>query len=88
MKLVPGQPRYTHSCKECSACTWLGQHRFYDLYACRTEARGVVLVARYADAAWGVATLSLKSYLVLGRPEDLIEPFNIAFTKATQRGIV
>lgn len=82
-----GQPRHTHACDACADCVWLGQDGgFYDLYCCTSDARGVVLIARYGDRPHDYASLSLRHYH--SHPDGLTEPFHTAYVRARNHGVV
>lgn len=79
-------PQYAHHCDACADCTWLGRDDFYDLYVCRSESRGLVLLARYGMNANAFATLSLTHYK--GKVDELSQPFGVAYERAKQLGLV
>lgn len=75
-------PRYAHHCELCEdrgGCVWLGHHDHYDLYACSSRERGVVLYARYGASGKEVASFAMRLYR--GTPEELPEPFYAAYTR-------
>lgn len=80
-------PRYAHACPSCGDCVWLGQHTFYDLYACRRPSRGgVVLVARYGVMSHDLASFALGFWR--GAASEMPYPFNHAYELARQKGVV
>lgn len=78
------EPRYAHVCDACGDCVWLGHEGSYDLYACASEARGLVLIARYGHRPQEYATLGLRNYT--GKVEDLSEPFFTAYIRVRDAG--
>jgi hypothetical protein len=79
-------PQYAHVCDACADCTWLGRDTYFDLYVCRSEARGVVLLARYGRRVNDFATLSITHYK--GNVDELTYPFDVAYLRAKQAGVI
>jgi hypothetical protein len=80
------EPRHVHVCTDCADCAWLGCGGTYDFYMCTSEARGVVLIARYGSRAFDYASLSLRNCRT--EPENLVEPFRAAYMRARERGLL
>jgi hypothetical protein len=81
-----GNPQHAHVCGECADCTWLGAYERYDLYVCRSESRGVVLIVRYGNRTHDYAQLSLTHFK--GNTAELTAPFDVAYARAVAAGKV
>lgn len=80
------EPRHTHLCDSCRDCMWLGRDGMFDLYACTSLERGVVLIARYGNRPNDYASLSLRNHSK--DPDTLSEPFRVAWVRARNAGVI
>jgi len=55
-------PQYSHTCNVCIDCTWLGREGNFDLYACRSTTRGIMLIARFGDGAVDAFALEWRKW--------------------------
>ena len=81
-------PRYTH---DCTNCTFLGQHKEFDLYVCAVDKKINTVIARYSsdspDYISGL-TFAINYRMGMFKRDKNISALEKALTRAEKLGFV